>query len=60
MIYVIVYFIIGCVIGLVAYRQLKGSKRRMKGSVLSCLLWPIVFGLFVVSVFEDLTEHEEY
>lgn len=59
MIYVIAYLIIGCLIGLVAYRQLKGSKMRIKASILACLIWPAMFGMFVVTLIEDLKKYGE-
>ena len=48
------YVVMALLIGATAYWQLRGSKRRKNGSVLIGIFWPLVFGLFVISLIEDI------
>lgn len=56
--YLLIYAIVGIVIGIVVYWQTKNlsEKKRRCGSITSGILWPIIFGLVIVMVLEDVRD----
>lgn len=57
-IYGIVYAVIGLIIGYAVYINVStlSQRKRRNGAVISGIFWPLIMGLFIVMLIDDLKD----
>ena len=54
-----IYAVVGLLVGLASFRQLRSVSRNKRNAacILFVILWPLVFGLFIMMLIDDAREY---